>query len=103
MKEIWKIGKDDSVVVSNIKVRNDNSGHNEVDYYGGYLVCGSIATKEYAELISSTLKMKEMLNYFINGVEGGIEKVEGSVISGYTQTFGIAMLKEAKRIVGRND
>lgn len=103
MKEFWRIGKHNSTVVSNVRTTEGDTGHNETDYYGGFLVCESIATKEYADLIASALEMKEMLNHFVNAIEGGIEQGENASITGYNQTFGIAMLREAKRIIGRND
>lgn len=105
MKEIWKQGKQSDCIVSNVKknLLDDNKGHNDTEYYGGYLVCESIAVQEHKDLIASAPEMKEMLNHFVNAIQGGIEQCEGSVITGYSQTFGIAMLTEAKRIIGRND
>lgn len=95
MQEKWRIGTNNSVVVSNVKSRADDSGHNETDYYGGFLVCESVATKEYADLIASAPDMKNMLRMFINAIEGATPDDQGC----YTQRFGKAMLDEAKRII----
>jgi len=100
MKEVWKVGKNTSTVVSNIpSIPDEKSGHNDVGYYGGFLVCESIATKEYANLIASALEMKQMLNHFINAIEGGEQQGEGAIVTGYKQTFGITMIAETKRIL----
>ncbi len=101
MNEIWKKGKQSGCIVSNIKknLLDDNKGHNDTDYYGGYLVCESIAVQEHKDLITSAPEMKRMLKMFINAIESTTLDEQGC----YTQRFGKAMLDEAKRIIGDND
>jgi hypothetical protein len=101
MKEIWKKGKQSDCIVSNVKknLLDDNKGHNDTGYYGGYLVCESIAVQEHKDLIASAPEMKAMLKMFIGAIEGGAPDEQGC----YTQRFGKAMLDEAKRIINYND
>lgn len=60
--EEWKVGKCASTVVSNKKQRNTNfpippnpeeSREEDIEYFGGYLVCESIANKLTAEKIAT--------------------------------------------------
>jgi len=68
--ENWKIGNYKSVVVSNEKVRNTNfpcppnaeeSIDEDVEHYGGYLVCESIGNRDHAKLIAAAPDMLEAL------------------------------------------
>lgn len=104
--EKWEVGKHFSTVVSNKKQQNSNfavppnireSTDDEKDYYGGYLVCESIANKNTAELIAAMPEMKRMLNMLVNAIEGTVPNEKGD----YTQTFGVAMLNEAKLILNK--
>ena len=69
-KEKWKIGNLQSTVVSNKKQKNEffpvqlnpsESKDEEVEYYGGYLVCESIGNSKARNLISAAPEMLEML------------------------------------------
>lgn len=71
----WKIGKQNSVVVSNHPIRNTNfpvppnretSTDDEIDYYGGYLVCESVGNDEHARLISSAPDLLNAIQYYLN-------------------------------------
>ena len=71
----WKIGKFKSVVVSDTKIKNTNfpsppnpdySEDNELEYYGGYLICESVANDKIAQLISAAPDMLEALQNLEN-------------------------------------
>lgn len=52
----WSVGKSHGVVVSDT-VPNDykkGSGHDEVDYYGGFLLAESVGNKDDAELFAQS-------------------------------------------------
>jgi hypothetical protein len=104
--EKWEVGKYSSVVVSNVKQENSNfpippnassSTEEERDYYGGYLVCESIANPKTASLVASAPELRRMLNMFVNAIEGQDPDEKGH----YTQTFGPAMLEAAKTILNK--
>lgn len=66
----WKVGNHPSTVVSDTKIKNTNfptppnqreSGDDEPEYYGGYLICESIGNIETANLIAAAPKMLDML------------------------------------------
>lgn len=100
MKEIWKQGKISNTVISNRKVEKECiTGHSDIEYYGGVLICESVISTECVDLIVSAPAMKGMLKMFINAIEGTTPDEQGC----YTQRFGKAMLDEAKRIIGDND
>jgi len=70
MTEKWKVGSHPSTVVSDTKQINTNfqtplnaseSTDDEVDYYGGYLVCESVGSIEKAKLIASAPDLLENL------------------------------------------
>ena len=99
----WKVGKRNSVVVSDEVVINTNfpsppnpkfSPAEDVGYYGGYLVCESIANSENAKLIAAAPELlnalkhirdsfwsegepyKERFNYLQKYAKETIEKLE---------------------------
>lgn len=102
--EKWSVGRP-GTVVSNIKVQDSRinsaskpariSDEDEIEYYEGYLIAESIPTREMAELLAAAPEMRRMLNMFVNAIEGQMPDENGS----YTQTFGPAMINEAKRIL----
>ena len=49
----WKIGLCGSVVTDNGDGFETTTGHNEIDYYGGYLIAESILKPDDAKLISA--------------------------------------------------
>ncbi|WP_424493936.1 hypothetical protein [Salinimicrobium sp. GXAS 041] len=66
----WKIGKYKSTVVSDRKVKNTNfpippnqkeSRDEEAEYYGGYLICESVANDKHVKLISAAPDLLEAL------------------------------------------
>lgn len=66
----WKVGNYQSTVVSDTKIANTNfpvppnpeeSRDEEVEYYGGYLVCESVGNIEAAKLIAASPEMLEAL------------------------------------------
>jgi len=66
-KGTWRIGKQAGTVVSDKKVITlSDTGHDDIDYYGGYLIAESIARKEDAKLIAAAPIMLETLQ-IING------------------------------------
>lgn len=61
-KEKWSIGKTGGAVVTdNPKGFTFDTGHLDVDYYGGYLVCESIWRKKDCHLISAAPDLLEVL------------------------------------------
>lgn len=65
-KQTWKVGNHSSTVVSDTKINNSNfpvppnkeeSTDEEIEFYGGYLVCESIGNVETANLIAAAPKM----------------------------------------------
>lgn len=104
-KEKWKVRP--GAVVSNVKAQDSflnknknqirSSTEDEVEYYGGYLVCESIASPEIGVILASALEMREMLNMYLNAIEGQEPDKNGN----YTQTFGPAMLEETRRILNK--
>lgn len=69
-KQNWKIGSYPSTVVSDTKITNTNfpvplnpkeSRDEEMDYYGGYLVCESVGNIETAKLIAAAPELLEAL------------------------------------------
>ena len=66
----WKRGKHFSYIVSDErpprKTYTDDNYESEKEYYGGYLVCESIAIKEDANLLSAAPKMLEALQNIEN-------------------------------------
>lgn len=66
----WKQGKHFSYIVSNVrpprKTYTEDNYKSEKEYYGGYLVCESIARKEDADLLSAAPKMLEALQNLEN-------------------------------------
>jgi hypothetical protein len=66
----WTIGKSDSVVVSD-KIPDDyllNGGHDDIEYYGGFCICESIAKKADAKLIAAAPDMLDMLMTIENDI-----------------------------------
>ncbi len=99
-KEIWTVGKHSSTVVSTKKVQNTNfpippnnreSGDDEIEYYGGYLICESVSNKKNSQLISAAPDMLEALQslknednkipeYVWNKVQRAINKALGNEV-----------------------
>jgi len=66
----WSVGKHPSEVLSSEKVKNTNfqvplnpeySPDNEIELYGGYLICESVGNKSDARAISAVPEMIEAL------------------------------------------
>ncbi len=53
MPESWKVGRHGTVVSSHPTTDRKDSGHGDVEYYGGYLVAESIANPAHATLIAA--------------------------------------------------
>ncbi len=50
----WRLGKHGGTVVADSRTgKKPGAGHDDVDYYGGFLVCESIATREIAQAITA--------------------------------------------------
>lgn len=58
----WSIGIPGTVVSDNGDNTPENTGHDDTEYYGGYLVCESIASKADAQLISASPELLRVLN-----------------------------------------
>jgi hypothetical protein len=60
-KAKWKLGNCGSVV-SDIETTNKKgTGHGDIEYYGGYLVCESIPSEQIARLIAAAPDLLEAL------------------------------------------
>lgn len=67
-QEVWKVGKVLGCVVSNVPVgRSAESAGGEIEYYGGHLVCESIAKTDHAEIIAGAIEMRRAISDFIKG------------------------------------
>lgn len=67
----WKVGKLPSVVITDEPLLfNVATGHDAIDYYGGYLICESVLKPADARLISASPDLyyacKEMLQAVAN-------------------------------------
>lgn len=69
-KQVWKVGIASSTVVSDTKIKNTNfpsppnreeSDEDEIEFYGGYLICESVGNVETAKLIAAAPEMFEAL------------------------------------------
>ncbi len=50
----WKLGKHGGTIVADSRTtEKPNTGHDDVEYYGGYLICESIATQAIAQAITA--------------------------------------------------
>lgn len=62
----WKLGKQDGTVIADSKTTERlNTGHDAIEYYGGYLVCESIATQEIAQAITALPDLLEACRHMI--------------------------------------
>ena len=56
----WRIGKMGGTVVADSKTSDTpNTGHDDVEYYGGHLICESIETQANARLIAAAPDLLE--------------------------------------------
>jgi hypothetical protein len=89
----WKIGKHKSTVVSDTKIKNTNfpsppnaeeSKDEEIEYYGGYLICESIGNVKHARLIAAApgllAKVKKLLSQIEMNeyIDSGIHKLKNN-------------------------
>lgn len=67
----WSVGKYSSVVVSDQKIKNNNfpcppnqpeSSEDELNHYGGYLVCESVGNSSHARLIAAAPDLYKACN-----------------------------------------
>ena len=95
--ENWKVGKIESTVVSNKKIKNTNfptppnpeeSRDEEIEYYGGYLVCESIGNKLHADIISAAF---DMLEFCVN-----VENDDGRIPANIWEMRNTALIKALK-------
>lgn len=98
VEEEWKVGNHPSIVVSNKKVRNSNfptppnpeeSRDEDMEHYGGYMICESIGNPEHAKLIAQALNFKRALEAIVNPVQYlQIEaEKEGSKLNGHMAVY----------------
>ncbi|MBA7546017.1 hypothetical protein ES705_38399 [subsurface metagenome] len=70
----WRLGKrGDTVVADSRTAERPGAGHDDhddIEYYGGYLVCESIATKEIAQLIAKAPELLSEGQARIKALEG---------------------------------
>ncbi|OFY43973.1 MAG: hypothetical protein A2X18_07540 [Bacteroidetes bacterium GWF2_40_14] len=58
----WKVGRPGTVVTDTIpEWLMNNTGHDDIEYYGGYLIAESISTKTDANLMAAAPNMLEAL------------------------------------------
>jgi hypothetical protein len=76
--ENWKIGNYKSCVVSDTKVKNTNfpsppnpeeSRDEDIEFYGGYLICESIGNNQHAKLIAAAPDLLVSSNTLIQAIK----------------------------------
>ncbi len=66
MIESWKVGREGCVVSNMPTHKKLNTGHGDLAYYGGYLVCESIPSTKIANLIAAAPDAIEVLKSLEN-------------------------------------
>lgn len=82
LKEKWSKGKHYGTVVSDTRTKTtipDGRSHNDVDYYGGYLIAESIPKQEYINVISRSLAMLTLLEKALPLIEREAEQREQEI------------------------
>jgi hypothetical protein len=75
-KAPWKLGRAGSVVADIENAPEDTmNGHNDYKYYGGYLICESIATEEDARLISAAPDLLYACKVAIGDIEQALNRL----------------------------
>jgi len=78
IEQNWKVGNHPSVIVSDVKIQNNNfpsppnnkeSADEDVKYYGGYLVCESVGNSKLASMISAAPDLLEALKEMVRMYE----------------------------------
>ena len=80
----WKLGKHGGTIVADSRTtEKPNTGHDDVENYGGYLICESIATQAIAQAITGLPDLLEACKMVIAklrgqhlGTEIGLETIE---------------------------
>lgn len=75
----WSVGKHDWCVVTSSEIENKNgTSESEREYYGGHLICESVATKEDAkliaaapELLSATSEAVKFMSWLCHEISSG--------------------------------
>lgn len=74
----WKVGRPGTVVSDTVPEKwPDNTGHDDKNYYGGFLIAESVATNDDARLIASAPDMEHALRSFITAMSNIDEKFPG--------------------------
>ena len=88
MNEKWSVGKHSSTVISDTKQKNTNfpcppnkveSDDSDIEYYGGYLVCESVANKTNAKLIAAAPELLEALTTILSNFKSCIDGGNGEL------------------------
>lgn len=68
----WSVGKVGSVVSDETPswYKGTDSGHDDKEYYGGFLIAESIAREADAKLMAAAKEMEHALRSFIEGMTG---------------------------------
>lgn len=102
MLENWKVGKHPSQIVSDVKVQNTNfpcppnrreSEGSEVEYYGGYMICESVANDAHANLIAAAPRMKMFIKEIFLKIEAEQKKQNGTCLVGFNCSD-VSLIKE---------
>jgi len=68
----WTLGKTGgSVITDNGEGFAPNTGHSDIEYYGGYLIAESIQKKDDARLIAAAPELLAACQEFVRKVECG--------------------------------
>lgn len=68
-KENWKVGRTGCVVTDNPEGYSERTGHtgtDNIEYYGGTLVCESIHKPEQAKLIAAAPDLLNAIQYYFD-------------------------------------
>lgn len=82
----WTLGKTGgSVITDNGEGFAPNTGHSDVEYYGGYLIAESIQKKDDARLIAAAPELLAACQEFVRKVECGEARSRRSYFMSFKQ------------------
>jgi hypothetical protein len=100
-KGTWKPGKTGGTVVTDDPEGfNEQSGHSEIEYYGGYLIAESILNPDDIKAISAIPEMEHALRTFIVAMDKTQPEEFPGHHSAYLENVALPRAKEALKKAG---